>query len=310
METKNNWKAWLYLAPTIILMLIFTIYPLFNTIIISFLDNYEYTSGSFAGTTFTFNNYLRIFGRMGNSTGGGFFYDGSFVEYALINTLIIVFVTVPASVLIALLIAVGLNSIKVFNKIFQTIFFIPYVTNSIAIGMVFAVMFNKDYGLINSLFGVAGKNWIDIGADRWDAMTVLCIYIVWHALPYKILIFLSGLQGIDKQYYQAAKIDATPKWKTFWRITVPLLSPQIAYVCITSFIGSFKEYSSIKALLNNPGPNGAQDNSLLTIVYYIYNGLAQVNTVSMAAAAAVILLLIILFFTFINLYVSSKKVHY
>jgi len=310
LEHKNNWKAWLYLAPSIILLLIFTVYPLINTIIISFLKNYEYTSGSFRGTSLTFDNYLAIFGRFGNTSGGHFYYDDTFITYALINTLIIVFVTVPASVLIALLIAVGLNSIKWFNKIFQTIFFIPYVTNSMAIGMVFAVMFHKDYGLINALFGSTGKNWIDIGAGRWSAMIVLCIYIVWHALPYKILIFLSGLQSIDKQYYQAAKIDATPKFKTFWRITIPLLSPQIVYVCITSFIGSFKEYSSIKALLNNPGPNGAQDNSLLTIVYYIYNGLSQVNTVSMAAAAAVVLLVIILFFTFINLYVSSKKVHY
>ncbi len=309
MESKNNWKAWLYLAPTLILMLIFTFYPLVNTIIISFLKDYNYTSGSFAGTSFTFDNYLAIFGLSGFTTSGVFSYDTTFLSYALINTLIIVFVTVPASVILSLFIAVGLNSIKWFHKIFQTIFFIPYVTNSIAIGMVFAVMFQEDFGLINSVFGI-DKNWIGVGANRWDAMIVLCIYIVWHALPYKILIFLSGLQGIDKQYYQAAKIDATPRFKTFRRITIPLLSPQIAYVCITSFIGAFKEYSSVKALLNNPGPTGAQDNSLLTIVYYIYNGLAQVNTVSMAAAAAVVLLLIILFFTFINLYVSSKKVHY
>lgn len=310
MESKNNWKAWLYLAPTIILMLIFTIYPLINTIIISFLKHYDYTQNTFAGTSFTFDNYLLIFGKTGQYyIDGTFSYTTTFMRYALINTLIIVFVTVPASIFLALLIAVGLNSIKWFRRIFQTIFFMPYVTNAIAIGMVFAVMFQKDFGLINMIFGTH-KNWIDFGASRWSAMFVLCVYIIWHALPYKILIFLSGLQGIDKQYYQAAKIDSTPKVKVFTRITIPLLSPQIAYVFITSFIGAFKEYSSVVALLNNPGPNGKLDNSLLTIVYYIYNMMDKPASMSLAAAAAVVLLLIVLFFTFIQLYVSNKKVHY
>ena len=243
MESKNNWKAWLYLAPVIVLMLIFTIYPLVHTIGISFLKNYDYYSNE------TF--FHSVFKSDGGLTLDNFkqviTYD-NFIQYALPNTLIITFVTVPISIALSLLIAVGLNSIKKLNKIFQTIFFMPYVTNSIAVGMVFAVIFAGTNGLWNTIFGLGSKNWIDMNAPRSSAMFALCVYIVWHALPYKILIFLSGLQNIDKQYYQAAKIDSASKFKTFMRVTVPLLSPQIMYIAITSVIGSFNEYSSVVAL--------------------------------------------------------------
>lgn len=314
METKNNWKAWLYLAPALILMCIFTFYPLINTFMIAFLENYDYLSGeSVIQSIFkedgglTLKNIGYVLGITPKMYGGEAVYYKNVIEYAIPNTLIVTFVTVPLSVIISLFIAVGLNSIKFLNKIFQTIFFIPYVTNGIAIGMVFAVIFAGTNGLWNALFGLGTKNWIDLGADRWSAMTALCIYIIWHALPYKILIFLSGLQGIDKQYYQAAKIDCATKFRTFMKITVPLLSPQILYITITSLIGSFKEYSSVVGLFGKQGTSQGSYN-MYTVVYYVYDNIA--THPELAAAAAVILFCIIMLFTVIQNWVSSKRVHY
>ena len=297
-EQSNNWKAWLYLAPVLILMAIFLIYPLINTIVISFMSNYNYVTGDFDG--FTFDNFGAILG-LSDING---FRDNRLMDYGFANTFILTFVTVPLSLIIALLIAVLLNSIKWFQKVYQIVFFLPYVTNTIAIGMVFSVLFDRQ-GIINFIFG-SDITWI-YGADRWTAMVPLCIYIIWSSLPFKILILLSGLQGIDKQYYQAAKIDSTPKWRVLLRITVPALSPQILYLMVTSFIGAFKEYSSIVALFNGPGTSTGSYN-MYTIVYYIYDNL-NTNT-SFAAAAAVILFVIILIFTFLQLWVSKKRVYY
>ena len=314
METKNNWKAWLYLAPALVLMAIFTFYPLFNTFTIAFLENYDYLIGESVIESIlkedgglTLRNFGYVLGITPKIVAGKEFFYTNVIEYAIPNTIIITFVTVPLSVIISLLIAVGLNSIKKLNKIFQTIFFIPYVTNGIAIGMVFAVIFAGSNGLWNAIFGLGDKYWIDMGADRTSALIALCIYIVWHALPYKILIFLSGLQGIDKQYYQAAKIDCATKTKTFMRITVPLLSPQILYITITSLIGSFKEYSSIVGLFGKQGTSQGSYN-MYTVVYYVYDNIA--SHPELAAAAAVTLFAIIMVFTVIQNWVSSKKVHY
>ncbi len=297
-EQSNNWKAWLYLAPVLILMAIFLIYPLINTIAISFMSNYNYVTGSFDG--FTLDNFGAILG-LSDING---YRDNRLIDYGFLNTFIITFVTVPVSLIIALLIAVLLNSLKWFQKVYQVIFFLPYVTNTIAIGMVFSVLFDQQ-GVINYIFGT-DITWI-YGADRWTAMVPLFIYIVWSSLPFKILILLSGLQGIDKQYYQAAKIDSTPKWRVLTRITVPALSPQILYLMVTSFIGAFKEYSSVVALFNGPGTSTGSYN-MYTIVYYIYDNL-NTNT-SLAAAAAVLLFVIILLFTFLQLWLSKKRVYY
>lgn len=296
--SRNNWKAWLYLAPVLVLISIFLIYPLINTIFISFMKDYDYVNGTFNG--FTLDNFGQI---LGLTTYNGA-RETNFVNYAIPNTLFLVFITVPISTLIALFISVALNSIKWFQKFLQVVFFLPYVTNTIAVGMVFSVIFDQQ-GIINYIFNI-NTVWI-YGADRWTAMIPLCIYIIWSSLPFKILIFLSGLQGIDKQYYQAAKIDAAPKSKILWRITVPLMSPQILYILITSFIGSFKEYTSIVGLFNGPGTTTATKN-MYTIVYYIYENLS--SQTSFAAAAAVFLFAIILVFTFLQLGVAKKRVYY
>ncbi len=302
---KNNWKAWLYLAPALILVVIFLLYPLVNTIFISFFKDYSYAKGTFSG--FTLDNFGMIFGLTSYTAGGHTATETDFVQYAIPRTFEIVFITVPLSTMIALLISVGLNSLKWFKKVLQTIFFIPYVTNTIAVGMVFQVMFRTD-GIINYIFK-SDIVWVGNGATVFTAMIPLCAYIIWSSLPFKILIFLSGLQGIDKQYYQAAQIDAASKSKVLWKITVPLMSPQILYIVVTSFIGAFKEYTSIVGLFKGPGVAGTSGpKNMYTIVYYIYENL---NTqTGWAAAAAVFLFVIILIFTFLQLGVSKKRVHY
>ena len=311
--SKNNWKGWLYLAPVIVLIGVFLLYPLVNTILIAFTKGYSYSTNT--GKGFTLENFGIIFGISSYTTSAGQMgRETAFVLYAVPNTLLLTFVTVPVSIFLALIIAVALNSIKWFQKALQTVFFLPYVTNTIAIGMVFSVIFDKQ-GIINSIFNLTAANGTDpfawiYGADRWVAMVPLCIYIVWNSIPFKILILLSGLQGVDKQYYQAAQIDAAPKWKVLTRITVPLLSPQILYLMITSFIGAFKEYTSIVAIFGGPSTRGTNSpiKDMLTVVYYVYENITAQT--SFAAAGAVFLFVIILIFTFVQFGVSSKRVHY
>ena len=313
--SKNNWKAWLYLAPVIILVVTFLLYPLINTIFISFTKDYVYATGQYDG--FTLSNFGIILHLVPHiASNGKPAWETDFINFSIPNTFIITFVTVPVSIALALIISVALNSIKAFQKFLQTIFFLPYVTNAIAIGMVFSVLFDKE-GLINFIFHLQNANpgggplkWV------WGTSSVLpfipyiplCLFIIWNSIPFKILILLSGLQGIDKQYYQAAQIDAAPKWKTFFRITVPLLSPQIFYLMITSFIGAFKDYNSIIAIFGKTGSSTNGEGNMKTIVFYVYENISQKP--SYAAAAAVFLFVIILIFTFIQFWASSKRVHY
>lgn len=315
-ESKQHWKAWLYLSPAIILLLVFTVYPIINTLYMAFANGYGMLSAA-GGQKFTFGieNFKRVM------EWGGFL-------TAMKNTLLLCVLTVPISTILALLIAVILNSIGPLRRVLQTIYFLPYVTNSIAIGMVFAAMFNitgsflggenevvYTAGIINNViefFGGTKVNWINAGSSYWANIFVLVVYIVWNALPFKILILLGGLQSVNKQYYDAAKIDGTGKFRTLTRITVPLLSPLIAYIVITGFIGGFKEYSNVVGVFGETmGPIGDKGR-LNTMVGYIYDNVAGQlpNNQGKAAAAALILFVIILAVTLINLYVSKKKVHY
>lgn len=233
--------------------------------------------------------------------------------------------TVPISTVLALLIAVSLNAIRPLQRTLQTIFFLPYVTNSIAIGMVFAAMFNivgsfygteneivVTAGIINNIiefFGGEPVNWINYGSTYTANLTVMIVYIVWNALPFKILVLLGGLQSINKQYYEAARVDGTPRWRVLTRITVPLLSPMLAYVIITSFIDGFKEYTSIVGIFGeNMGPPD-DAGRLNTMVGFIYDSLST-NSQGRASAAALILFAIILVVTLVNLRISKKRVHY
>ena len=312
-DSKQQWKAWLYLAPAIVLLLVFTVWPIINTVRMAFLENYSGLQ-AVGGRVFEFGfgNFVKV------------------VQYqrfldCLRNTMLLCFLTVPISTVLALLIAVALNSIKPLQKFLQTIFFLPYVTNSIAIGMVFAAMFNivgsfygteneivVTAGIINNIiefFGGKHINWINVGSSYWANMFVMVVYIVWNALPFKILVLLGGLQGISKQYYDAAKVDGTPRRRVFSKITVPLLSPMLAYVVITGFIGGFKEYTSIVGIFGeNMGPADAEGR-LNTMVGFIYDAL-ETNSQGRASAAALILFGIILVVTMINGWVSKKRVHY
>ena len=312
-ESKHPWKAWIYLAPAIVLLLVFTVWPIFNTVRMAFLENY---SG------------LKAAGGMKFQFGFGNF--EKVVQYkrfiqCMKNTVLLCIFTVPISTILALLIAVCLNSIKTLQKFLQTIFFLPYVTNSIAIGMVFAAMFNivgSFYGTENEIIVTAGIinnvieffggkpiNCINYGSTYAANMTVMVIYIVWNALPFKILILLGGLQSINKQYYDAAKVDGTSRRRIFTRITVPLLSPMIAYVVITGFIGGFKEYTSIVGIFGESMGPADDAKRLNTMVGFIYDALSS-NSQGRASAAALILFGIILVVTLINLQVSKKRVHY
>ena len=310
-DSKQQWKAWLYLAPAIVLLLIFTVWPIINTVRLAFLEDYN-ALGALLGTTYKvgFGNFIEVLT-----------YDDFLT--CLKNTVWLTFLTVPLSTLLALLIAVALNSIKPLQKVLQTIFFLPYVTNSIAIGMVFAAMFNiiglrpdgssaDTWGIINNIimfFGGDPINWINAQSSYAANLAVMTVYIIWNALPFKILILLGGLQSINKQYYDAARVDGTSRRRVFTRITVPLLSPMLAYVIITGFIGGFKEYSSIVGIFGEKmGPVGAPYR-LNTMVGYIYEELPDMNY-GVASAAALVLFVIILIVTMINSAVSKRSVHY
>ncbi len=310
-DSKHKWKAWLYLSPALVLLAIFTVYPIINTVRIAFLEDYNMMKAINGATfEFGFKNFEKVVDYQGFIT-------------CLKNTILLCVLTVPISTILALLISVALNSIGPLRRLLQTIYFLPYVTNSIAIGMVFAAMFNVvgnisaepplivTAGIINTflgLFGVEPINWINVGSPYWANMTVMVIYIVWNALPFKILILLGGLQSVNKQYYDAAKVDGTPRWRVLTKITIPLLSPMIAYVVITGFIGGFKEYSSIVGVFGE-GMGPAGNGALNTMVGFIYQSLEGQHQ-GRASAAAIILFAIILAVTLINLQVSKKRVHY
>ncbi len=294
---RDNKKAWLYLLPAILFIGVFMIYPLIDVFIYSFEEGYNSASQSDFGTgTFNFQYVLR---------------DPYFLQ-ALKNTFILVIITVPMSTLIALFISLGLSSIKPLRHLYQTVYFLPYVTNTLAVGLVFMILFKKTAysdGMVNLLINWFGGESVDfIDGPYWAKMFVLCFYTIWVVMPFKILILTSALASVKEDYYNAAKIDGTPKWRVFTKITIPMISPMLFYLIITGFIGAFKAYSDSVALfgtnLNAAGMN--------TIVGYIYDMLYGDGGgyPSYASAAAIILFVIILTITCINLLVSRKHVHY
>lgn len=306
----DSYKGWIYLAPALVLLAIFTFWPIINTVRMSLLNGYTELLNAY-GVKFSFgvDNFIFVLT------------DPEIFKY-LGNTILLCVLTVPISTILALVIAVCLNAIKPLQRFLQTIFFMPYVTNSIAIGMVFAAMFNmvfgaqtrpESVGIINNIIEFfAGEgayiNWINQGSPYWANIFVLVVYIVWNALPFKILILLGGLQSVNKQYYDAAKVDGTSRFRVFSRITVPLLSPMIAYVVITSFIGGFKEYESIVGIFGEKMGPADGTFRLDTMVGYIYRMIG--NQEGIASAASLVLFAIIFVVTMINLYVSNKKTHY
>ena len=293
---KNNWKAWLYLLPAILLLGVFMLYPLLDVVIYSFEENFTFVSQTYTGVGV--ENYQYVLK------------DPDFLS-AVKNSFIIL-ITVPISTLIAILLAVGLNSIKPLRKIFQTIFFLPYVTNTLAVGLVFLIIFDKtpmSNGLANMILGWFHIDPIDfIRGPYWAKMLVLGFYIIWTVMPFKILVLVGALQSVNKQYYDAAKLDNATRFTMFRKITVPMISPMISYLIITGFIGAFKEYNNAVALFGED----LNSSEMNTIVGYVYNMLyfETGGYPSYASAAAILLFCIILTITCINLLISKKKVYY
>ena len=293
----NNKLAWLYLLPALLFIGAFLVYPLVDVLIYAFEEGYNSASGHSFGTGFYNFSYV--------------LHDHYFLQ-AVKNTLILVFITVPLSTVIALLISVALSSIKRLRKLFQTVYFLPYVTNTLAVGLVFMVLFNPtpySDGLVNTVLSIFGMSPVDFIDGPYAAkMFVLCLYTVWVVLPFKILVLTSAIASVKQDYYNAAKVDGASKFKMFTKITVPMISPMLFYLIITGFIGAFKAYSDAVAIfgedLNTSGMN--------TIVGYIYDMLygSSGGYPSFASAAAIILFLIVLTITSINLIVSKKHVHY
>ena len=293
---NRNLKGWLYLLPAILFLGVFMVYPLFDVLVYSFEEGYNSASQTFNGTgLYNYNYVLR---------------DPYFLQ-AVKNTFIIV-ITVPISTGLALLISLGLNSIQKLKDLFQAIFFLPYVTNTLAVGLVFMILFKKtpySDGFMNLLITAFGGNAVDfIEGPYWAKIMVMCIYTIWVVLPFKILILTSALASVNKDYYKAAKVDGASSVRIFTKITLPMISPMIFYLIITGFIGAFKAYSDEVAIfgtnLNAAGMN--------TIVGYVYDMLYgdSGGYPSYASAAALILFAIVLTITCINLLVSRKHVHY
>lgn len=294
---KRNFKGWLYLLPAMLFLGIFMVYPLIDVFIYSFEEGYNSASQTYYGTGMYNYSYV--------------LHDPYFLQ-AIRNTFILVVITVPLSTLLALLISVALSSVKALKKLFQTIYFLPYVTNTLAVGLVFMILFKKTAysdGLINLVLKLFGQGPVDfINGPYWAKMLVLCIYTIWIVMPFKVLILTSALASVNQNYYNAARVDGTSRFRIFVRITLPMISPTVFYLIITGFIGAFKAYSDAVALfgtdLNAAGMN--------TIVGYVYDMLYGNGGgyPSYASAAAVLLFVIVLTITCINLLVSKKHVYY
>lgn len=294
---KKSFKGWLYLLPALLFLGVFMIYPLIDVFVYSLEEGYNSASQTFSGVGLYNYSYV--------------LHDPYFLQ-ALENTLVLVAITVPLSTGIALLISVALSSIPKLKSLYQTIYFLPYVTNTLAVGLVFMILFKKSAytdGLINLMLSIFKAGPIDfIDGPHWAKMFVLCFYTIWVVMPFKVLILTSALASVNQNYYNAARVDGASKPRIFFRITLPMISPMLFYLVITGFIGAFKAYSDAVALfgtdLNAAGMN--------TIVGYVYDMLYgnSGGYPSFASAAAILLFLIVLTITCINLMISRKHVYY
>ena len=296
MDVKNN-KGWLYLLPAFVFLAVFMIYPLIDVFIYSFEESYNFASQTCTGVGLYNFSYV--------------LHDPFFLQ-ALKNTFLLVIITVPLSTGLGLLISVCLSSIQKLRDLFQTIFFLPYVTNTLAVGLVFMILFKKtpySDGFVNLLLSWVGLGPVDfIDGPYWAKMFVLCFYTIWIVMPFKILILTSALASVDQTYYNAARVDGASRGRIFWRITLPMISSSIFYLVITGFIGAFKAYSDAVALFGI-NLNAAQMNTIVGYVYDMLYGNSG-GYPSYASAAAIVLFCVVLTITCINLLVSRKHVHY
>ena len=290
---KQSKKAYLYLLPALVVMGVFVFYPIVMTLRMGFYESYVYLTDT--GKGFGLSSFIYVLK------------DPSFLR-AVRNTLIIVFVGVPVTIALSLGCALFINSLKRGKGLFQTIYFLPYVTSTIAIGIVFRWLFHSDYGFFNywlTFLGLPAQKWL---TDPNLTIVSVTIFTIWNGMAFKIVLVLAGLQKIDPQYYQAACIDETPRWRVFFRITMPLLSSTFWMVGIVSVIHGFKTYNEVYSLFsgNGAGPG----NSAITIVYYIYDMFFNRSQVHYASAAAIIFFVIIILLTAVQKWISRRFIHY
>lgn len=294
---KNNWKGWLYLLPASVFLGLFLVYPLIDVLTYSFEEGYNFASQTYFGTgLYNYHYVLR---------------DPYFLQ-ALKNTLLLVLITVPLSTGLAMLISVGLSSIQKLRELYQTVYFLPYVTNTLAVGLVFMILFKKTAytdGMVNMLINWFGGESVDfIEGPYWAKMFVMCFYTIWVVLPFKILILTSALASVNPEYYKAARVDGTSPRRIFWKITLPMIMPMVSYLIITGFIGAFKAYSDAVALFGT-NLNAAEMNTIVGYVYDMLYGDSG-GYPSYASAAAIILFMIVMTITCFNLMATKKQVHY
>ena len=292
----NTWKGWLYLLPALLFLGVFMLYPLVDVFIYSFEEGYNSASQTYFGIGMYNYSYV--------------LHDPYFLQ-AVKNTFLLVLITVPLSTGIALLISVGLHSIRPLRELLQTIYFLPYVTNTLAVGLVFMILFKKTAysdGFVNLILNWFGAGPVDfIDGPYWAKTFVLCFYTIWVVMPFKILILTSALASVNQDYYRAAKVDGTSNFRIFWKITLPMISPMIFYLIITGFIGAFKAYSDVVALFGTD-LNAAEMNTIVGYVYDMLYGDSG-GYPSYAAAAAILLFSIVLTVTCLNLLASQRKIH-
>lgn len=276
---SNQPRAWLFLLPSLALILVFNVYPIIRSLIMSF------QKGSLLRLRYAgLENYEKVIS------------DPVF-HRALTNTALYTLVVVPVALVIALVIAWIIFEKVKHKHLFETIFFMPYVTSTIAIGIVFRYFFNGSYGIVNfvlGLIGIPALNWLD---NVNLSMPTLMIFGIWTSLAFNIIILLSGLRNIDKEHVKIAKMFGASEWEIFWKVIFPQLVPTIAFLSTVNVIGAFKIYTQVYALF---GGTAGIANSATTAVYYIYDKFHIAGLPGVAMAATIILFIIILIVTFLQ----------
>ena len=289
---NNQAEPFLYLIPHAIGLFVFVVYPIINAFVMAFKEGYRIT-GAYKG--------------IGTGNFAYILKDPLFIS-AIKNTTIFSLTVVPIATVLSIIIAVLLNQKIRGMAFYQTAFFLPMVTSSIAIGACWKYMVNAQHGVINyflNLFGIESKNWLGAtnGSTALNLVAVI-IFGIWTMIPDTTILMLSGLQNIDPLYYTAARVDGASSLKQFFRITLPLLAPTTFLTLVINIIKAFKVYKEIIPFWN--GEAGYTTSNLYTIVFYIKAQFYTFNKYGYAAAASVVLFLIVLVLTKIQSYIEKK----
>lgn len=289
---KQTLKGWLYVLPMLIIVAIFSLYPIVSSLAMSFYTQYNFFTNQVMALGFDNFKYL---------------WEDPLFHSAVANTLIFVVGVVPLEIIISLSVAVLLNQIKVLAGFFRTIYFLPFVTSIVAISMVWKWIYNKDAGLLNYFLSFVGIHPIDWLNDPTWALPALIILAIWKSLGFNIMLFLVALNNVDKRLYSAATLDGANAWERFLHVTVPMISPMTFLIAVNAVIGSFKVFDEIFSLF---GGQAGPGNAAMTVVFYLYRMFYEQNKYGIAAAAGVVLFFMILIVTLLQTWFSKKHVHY